>query len=150
MKALSVKQPFAEFIATGEKDIELRTWRTDYRGPLLICASSKGEITLKKGAPQEDREALEREFPNGKAICVVDLADIVRYPSQEEDPKLAQDFAMRVGEKEFCEIFGEQFNPSFFEYEGFAWILKNPRRVEAPFPVKGKLHLFEVEYEEQN
>ena len=90
MKALSVKQPFAEFIATGEKDIELRTWRTDYRGPILICSSSKGEITLKRGAPQEDREALEREFPNGKAICVVELADIVRYPSKKEDLKLAR------------------------------------------------------------
>lgn len=39
MRALSVKQPWAELIARGEKTIELRTWRTNYRGPLAIVAS---------------------------------------------------------------------------------------------------------------
>ena len=146
MKALSVKQPFAEFIATGEKDIEMRTWRTDYRGPILICASSKG--VLSKPRDKDLRAEFEAEFPDGVAVCVVDLADIVPYPSWKENLKQARDFAMRVGEKEFCEIFGEEFNPSDVEYEGFAWMLKNPRRVTSPFPVKGKLHLFEVEYEE--
>lgn len=38
MKALSVKQPWAALIASGEKPYEVRTWRTDYRGPLVICA----------------------------------------------------------------------------------------------------------------
>lgn len=38
MKVLSVKQPWAEFIASGRKTVETRTWRTKYRGPLLICA----------------------------------------------------------------------------------------------------------------
>lgn len=39
MRALSVKQPWAELIARGEKSIELRTWRTNYRGQLAIVAS---------------------------------------------------------------------------------------------------------------
>lgn len=39
--ALSVRQPWADRIARGIKTIELRTWRTNYRGPLLICAASK-------------------------------------------------------------------------------------------------------------
>lgn len=30
MKALPVKQPWANMIATGEKTIETRTWPTDY------------------------------------------------------------------------------------------------------------------------
>lgn len=58
MKALSVKQPWANAIATGEKTIETRTWMTDYRGPLLIVSS--------KTPPIE---------PAGKALCVVDLVD---------------------------------------------------------------------------
>lgn len=39
MKALTIKQPWASLIVHGIKDIENRTWRTDYRGPLLIHAS---------------------------------------------------------------------------------------------------------------
>ena len=38
MKALSVRQPWAHLIITGIKDIENRTWRTTYRGPILIHA----------------------------------------------------------------------------------------------------------------
>lgn len=38
--ALSVKQPWASLIASGEKTIETRTWCTGYRGPLVICSSA--------------------------------------------------------------------------------------------------------------
>ena len=41
MKALSVRQPWASLIASGKKTIEVRSWRTHYRGPLLICAAKK-------------------------------------------------------------------------------------------------------------
>ena len=33
---LSIKQPWAWLIVQGFKDVENRTWRSDYRGPLLI------------------------------------------------------------------------------------------------------------------
>ncbi|WP_158612203.1 ASCH domain-containing protein [Fretibacterium sp. OH1220_COT-178] len=148
MKALSVKQPFAEFIATGEKILELWTWKTDYRGPLLICASSQGNLSLGRGATKEEREEFEREFPNGVAVCVVDLTEIEPYPSRTEAPEEALKFAECVGERQFCAILGEDFDLASFEYEGYAWLLTNPRRVPKPFPVKGKLHLFNVEYEE--
>ncbi|MBK6692827.1 MAG: ASCH domain-containing protein [Myxococcales bacterium] len=39
MRALSVKQPWAELIAAGKKKIEYRTWSVDLRGELLIVAS---------------------------------------------------------------------------------------------------------------
>ena len=41
MKALSVRQPWAWLIVNGHKDIENRTWRTNFRGPVLIHASLK-------------------------------------------------------------------------------------------------------------
>lgn len=41
MKALSIIQPWASLIAVGIKDIENRTWRTNYRGEFLIHASAK-------------------------------------------------------------------------------------------------------------
>lgn len=60
MKALSVRQPWADKIARGEKTIEVRTWGTRYRGPLLICASAKACGDL----------------PTGVSVCVVHLVDV--------------------------------------------------------------------------
>lgn len=44
MKALSIKQPWANLIASGEKTIETRKWQTDYRGPLLLCSARDPDI----------------------------------------------------------------------------------------------------------
>lgn len=44
MKALSVKQPWANMIASGEKTIETRTWATPYRGELIIVSSKQPKI----------------------------------------------------------------------------------------------------------
>jgi hypothetical protein len=41
MKAITVRQPFAWLIVSGRKDVENRSWRTHYRGPLLIHAAKK-------------------------------------------------------------------------------------------------------------
>lgn len=41
MKAISIKQPWASFIAAGIKDIENRTWKTNFRGRVYIHASAK-------------------------------------------------------------------------------------------------------------
>jgi hypothetical protein len=38
-KVLSVQQPYATLICAGVKTVENRTWKTDYRGKLLIHAS---------------------------------------------------------------------------------------------------------------
>lgn len=39
MKALSIRQPWAWCIIYAGKDIENRTWATQYRGPVLIHAA---------------------------------------------------------------------------------------------------------------
>ena len=39
MKCLSLKQPFADLLASGEKRIELRNWNTNFRGEFIIHAS---------------------------------------------------------------------------------------------------------------
>lgn len=46
MKTLTVKNPWALLIALGVKDIENRTWKTNYRGRIFIHASSKEAIGL--------------------------------------------------------------------------------------------------------
>lgn len=70
LRALSIKQPFAELIIRGIKDVENRDWATSHRGRLLIHASKA-----------VDREAMRRHgfhdaaLPTGALIGVVDLVD---------------------------------------------------------------------------
>jgi len=67
VKALSVKQPWANMIAMGKKTIETRTWQTSYRGPLLICSSKVPLIE-----------------PAGKALCIVELYAIAPMLPEHE------------------------------------------------------------------
>jgi hypothetical protein len=39
LKCISLKQPYAEMLASGKKTIEIRKWNTNFRGPFLIPAS---------------------------------------------------------------------------------------------------------------
>jgi len=71
VKALSIHPVYAGLIWTGEKTIECRSWRTNYRGDLLICSTAK---KIKDTIP-------------GHALCVVTLADIV--PFQKKHLKAA-------------------------------------------------------------
>lgn len=63
MKALSIDSYYATLILEGEKTVECRSWKTSYRGDLLICANSrKNEGCLV-----------------GRAVCVAELIDIVPF-----------------------------------------------------------------------
>ena len=66
LRQLSVRQPWASLIASGRKSIELRSWSTSYRGPVLIVSGAKpwaGEHGYELG-------------PLGVTLCVVDLVDV--------------------------------------------------------------------------
>lgn len=40
MKVLTLKQPWATLVAEGIKKYEFRTWKTNYRGKVLIHAGA--------------------------------------------------------------------------------------------------------------
>ena len=87
LPALSVKQPWASWIATGDKTIETRTWSTDYRGPLLIVASQGVDGRLERRAlDSNDAALLERirTAPRGMALCVVNLLDCRPMTADDE------------------------------------------------------------------
>lgn len=70
MKALSVKQPWASLIRDGIKTLEVRSWRTDHRGSLLIVASKQPDRR-----PRASPYAPERPV-YGAAVCLVTLVDV--------------------------------------------------------------------------
>ena len=45
MRALTIHQPYANFIADGKKRYETRSWKTAYRGLIAIHASKNREET---------------------------------------------------------------------------------------------------------
>lgn len=63
VKALSILPEYADDILVGAKTVEWRSWKTDYRGDLLICASSR----KLKG------------YISGYALCMVKLVDVVPF-----------------------------------------------------------------------
>lgn len=69
-KAISLKQPWANLVATGKKTIETRAWSTKYRGDLVICSSQSPKIE-----------------PYGKALCIAELYDV--RPMEKKDEKKA-------------------------------------------------------------
>ena len=67
MKALSVRGDYIMDMIAGKKKIEYRTWKTNYRGPLLMCSTAK---KVAGAAP-------------GYAICVVNLKSIQYVPFED-------------------------------------------------------------------
>ena len=115
IKALSVRQPHADRIARGLKTLELRTRRTHYRGPLLICASSHG------GGDG---------LPRGVAVCVVRMTDCREVGVNSPDTLAADAAASCV-----------DLDPRD-DYWGY--VLAGARKTQ-PIPVKGRLGFFDVE-----
>ena len=79
MKVLSIRQPWAWLIVQGYKDIENRTWRSEFRGEFLVHAvyifDEKGYDWVVKemglGLPEKDT------FERGGIIGAAEIVDCV-------------------------------------------------------------------------
>ena len=69
MKALSIHPYYADKILYREKTIECRSWKTSYRGDILICSTAK---------------KVEGTIP-GHALCVAELVDVVPFDESHLD-----------------------------------------------------------------
>jgi len=88
--ALSIRQPYAHFTSQGWKDVENRTWKTSFRGPVLIHASGKPETLF-----DEDLEIIQRyhgvrldelSFDNAPLGGIVGVAEIVDCVTHSSSP----------------------------------------------------------------
>ena len=149
MKAISLWQPWASLIMTRGKTYETRSWATNYRGPLVICAakgglpkaelihqlccwSFQGGLAPLVGKPLDlsakTWSGVEiGNLPFGMALGVVDLVDCIKT----DDITQAQIGTDRP--------FGD------FGLGRYAWRLENVRPFEKPLPVKGKQGFFDME-----
>ena len=114
MKILTVCQPYASLIISGQKRIENRTWRTNYRGPLAIHAGASKKILWTWHCGED--VSLPYPMPFSAILGVVDLIDCVTF---------SQAYAKYP---QLCGV----------HHEGpLCWILSNPRRLDAPIDCTG-------------
>lgn len=125
MKALTIRQPWAQLIACGAKNIENRDWPTRYRGRIAIHSSAAlhgSDVraacdTMRRFIPRFSSRIFTAEaktYPLGAIIAIAYLSDCVQS----------------------CD------SPWFFGPYGF--VLENVRKLANPIPCKGALGLWNI------
>ncbi len=123
MKALSLKQPWAELVVMGRKSIELRTWNTKFRGEFLVHASGNAD-------EKKCREFNIKNPLKGSIIGSAELESVKIYRTEDE---LRTDDALHLG------------TGFHSKYPIYGFILKNPKRI-SPIKWKGFLGFFNVDF----
>ena len=126
MKVLTIKQPWATLIMEGYKRFEFRSWKTKYRGDLLIHAG-KG---VDKEAMRRLAKYIPEDMPTGKILGKVTLIDCIKC-----DEKI----------KEVCLKENKDVYAKSTFVERYAWQLVNVKVFDEPIEAKGKLNLWEFE-----
>lgn len=159
MKALSIKQPWASLIAHGIKDIENRTWKTNFRGRIYIHASGKWHSRsnsndvrdlltseqIKKIPHSLQADFIDRgiivkdeSIPLSAIIGEVDIVDcVINHPSiwaEKTETYRCPDSGLEIIQRGTPKIYN--------------WVLSNAVIYDEPIlNVKGKLSLWEYEKE---
>jgi hypothetical protein len=171
-KTLSVKQPYATCICAGVKTVENRTWKTDYRGRLLIHASGdEWSFFDTDSLPQAfmDRwygyiEKYGEEFPADTphdVKCIRELMNKIWrfYGIADDDPSPITEWMKPAVKKhgfffKSMAIIGEcvlkdvirDSKDDFAEYGRYHWILVNPVLYDKPITnVVGRLRLWDFD-----
>lgn len=130
MKVITIKQPWATLIAEGYKEYEFRTWKTKYRGEILIHAG--------KGI---DKKAMERfkhlnlEYPIGQIIAKANITDCIKVDNELRKELKKKDLIVYKG----------VINKTSYNWDGYGFKLENVEKIE-PIEVNGKLSLWDYDY----
>lgn len=127
MKVITIKQPFASLIAAGIKEYEFRTWKTKYRGEILIHA---GKGINRKA--MKKFESFGLEYPTGCIIAKVNLTDCVLI-----------DQNMRIKLQEENELVYSSII-KHTDWNGYGFKLEQVKRIK-PIPINGKLSLWDFD-----
>lgn len=153
-KVLTVKQPYSYLICSGIKPIENRTWKTNYRGRVLIHASA------------EKMKGIEGDYFNedqiGHLYCGhTPLEELHKYHAMREL------YSAIIGSVEIVDcvinhpsIWAERAKKDpWYEYihgesqeihQVYNWVLANPILFDKPIlNVKGKLGFWDYDLPEE-
>lgn len=126
MKVLTIKQPWASLIMLGLKKYEFRSWKTDYRGELLIHAGKE----IDKDGMERLKKYISENIPYEGIFGKVRLIDCI---------KTSPEFYEKV-QKENKDIYAKSvFN------QDYAWQIEVIEVYDNPIKAKGKLRLWNYE-----
>ena len=125
MKVLTLKQPWASLVANGYKVYEFRSWKTNYRGEILIHAGCG-----------VDKEWLEKvkdrgiDFPKKKILCKVVLEDCIEIDDSFN--------------KMICSLDNDVYGHK--KRIGYAWKLGKVTKVNIEEQINGQLGLWNYDF----
>ncbi len=125
MKVLTIKNPWATLIIDGYKEYEFRSWKTNYRGKILIHAGK----SIEKDALKRFKN-FDLDYINGAIIGEADLTDCILV-DDELDKKLVQLNSVVYGKNNHL--------------GNYVWKLENIKKYDKPIFIKGKLGLWNYE-----
>lgn len=119
MRVLTVRQPWAwAMFSVRPKDVENRSWTTDYRGPIAIHAATA----------DAKREA--NAWPAMQQL-------LTHYGIAPEDSTLHLVRGAVIGVVDLVDIRDDSSSP--WAMPGFHhWVLENPRRLPEPSYIRGQ------------
>lgn len=135
MKTLTLTQPWASLVAFGAKQIETRSWGTEYRGRIAIHAAKSFPLWARDTCRLAlfDRTLQEHDVFSWHQLpvaAVVATATLV-------DCKVIDMFTQLPDEDSHERAFGT------FERGRFMWLLDDIVALPQPVPARGALGLWE-------
>ena len=130
MKALTIKEPWASLIIEGYKEYEFRSWKTNYRGKILIHAG--------KGLEKDNLvrfKDYDLDIKLGMIIGEADLVDCIKVTEEFKNELIKKDKT----------VYGRSNHA-----EDYAWKLENVKKYDKPIAINGQLGLWNYEGENNN
>lgn len=118
MKTLSVMMPWPWLIFRYGKDVENRSWFTEYRGRIFIRASKE---------------------PSDSLIHI--LSRYKATPTDEELEEILDWCGCIVGSVELVDCV-QNYNSPWAESGAWHWVLRNPELLRKPMPAQSSLGLW--------
>lgn len=136
MKVISLLEPWASLICAGVKQIETRSWKTNYRGELYIHASLK-KVPCKDEKVNKLIEDFipDRKFIYGAILAKCQLVDC-RY--------MDETFVQEIKHNDIAEKRCGQYAVG-----RYAWILEDIELLKEPILAKGHLGIWNYEKEKE-
>ena len=125
MKVLTIRKPWASLIINGYKKYEFRSWKTNYRGKILIHTSQKIEKEMLSRFKDYNLNCI-----GGSIIGEAELTDCILVD---------ENFNQNLRKIDNI-VYGRSNH-----VEKYAWKLENVKKYDEPIPMKGKLGLWNIE-----
>lgn len=124
MKILSIQQPWAWLIVEGLKDIENRTWPTNFRGKFFVHAGKgfddAGYYYLLHWGTTPDRKAISDILPTKSDFYrggIVGMSEIINCVNKSSSIWFDGPFGFVLGESKPLDFFAVSGQLKFFELE---------------------------------